>query len=124
MVICSPTQRELLEKHGGVMLLDSTFGTNKYGFSLFTLMVMDEHNNGFPGAWIITSDEAQTTIEAGLGHLKAEVPGWSPHTFMTDACDGEQNAIGTVFPAASSSNCTRSLEARTKSCCALSSWTR
>ena len=76
MVIASSIQKELLEKHGKTVLIDSSFGTNKYGFSLFTLMVVDEHNNGFPAAWFIVSNEKEETIATALRLVKEAVPGW------------------------------------------------
>jgi hypothetical protein len=81
-----------------VVMMDSTHGTNQHGFSLFTLLVMDEYGNGLPAGWCITSNEKLTTIALALSKLKDAVHGWTPRTFIVDDADAEIGAIRATFP--------------------------
>lgn len=47
-----------MRKHGiRIVCIDSTDGTNLYGFLLITIMVVDEHGEGLPVAWAISNKE-------------------------------------------------------------------
>lgn len=50
--------RDMMRKHGiRIVCIDSTDGTNLYGFLLITIMVVDEHGEGLPVAWAISNKE-------------------------------------------------------------------
>lgn len=72
-----------------------------WGFSLFTLLVMDEFGNGVPVAWMLTRDELAVTIALALTKVKEameeEFPGWVPSAFVVDDADGEIKAVREVF---------------------------
>eukprot|EP01018_Ginkgo_biloba_P032542 Gb_19654 [translate_table: standard] len=48
---------------------DSTFGTNKLKYPLFTLLVFDTHHNGLPVAWIISSSSSANDIQSWMEKL-------------------------------------------------------
>ena len=67
LVLIGEPQAVVLKKFCGphrVVALDSIPGTNCYHFQLTTLMVLDEHGEGFPGAFCYSNkvDEASMTV--------------------------------------------------------------
>lgn len=98
--LCTPWQREMLEKHGRTACLDSTFGVNDLAFPLFTVLVIDGHWHGIPVAWDLMSGQTTDDIVLMLTNLKSRCPGWQPEVFIVDDCRAEINAIQQVFPQA------------------------
>ena len=47
---------------GKVVCVDVTQGTNAYEFKLITLLVVDEHGEGFPVAWCIANREVRVLL--------------------------------------------------------------
>eukprot|EP01018_Ginkgo_biloba_P023858 Gb_25997 [translate_table: standard] len=80
---------------------DSTFGTNKLKYPLFTLLVFDTHQNGLLVAWIISSSSSASDIQSWMEKLRSRVyemdPTWRPSAFMVDDTAAEINAISDVF---------------------------
>ena len=52
--------------------MDSTFATNDHRFPLFTLLVVDEWNNGIPVAFFFCSREVTESIAAFLDAFKTK----------------------------------------------------
>ena len=67
LVMQTPLQRMMFPKFGkkGVCI-DGTHGTNAYGFTLSTIMVVDEFGSGFPVAWCLSNDEDTTFMSIFL----------------------------------------------------------
>ncbi len=63
--IQTPLQADMLKQFSfeSVVCVDSTHGTNGYDFNLITLVVVDEHSEGFPVAWCISNREDKTLIQ-------------------------------------------------------------
>ncbi|XP_054723700.1 uncharacterized protein LOC129233747 [Uloborus diversus] len=62
LVIMNNVQKEMLRKFSGdCICVDSTHGTNPYGFQLSTVMVIDEMRQGFPRTFLISS-KVDTTV--------------------------------------------------------------
>ena len=59
--------------HGRPLIMDATFGSNKEKFPLFTLLAVDDHNNGVPIAWATISQERTEAIAAFLEAVKQRV---------------------------------------------------
>ena len=59
--------------HGRPLIMDATFGSNREKFPLFTLLAVDDHNNGVPIAWAIISQERTEAIAAFLGAVRQRV---------------------------------------------------
>eukprot|EP01018_Ginkgo_biloba_P000912 Gb_31677 [translate_table: standard] len=80
---------------------DSTFGTNKIKYPLFTLIEFETHQNGVPVAWIISSSSSSNYIQNWMEKLQSRIhevdPMWRPSAFMVDVVAAEINAISDVF---------------------------
>ncbi|MCO5554535.1 hypothetical protein L7F22_008065 [Adiantum nelumboides] len=96
-------QLEMLSKYGhnSLLAMDATFGTNKYKFHLYTILVFDAFRNGVPIAWIITSSCCCSDIAKWLTKLRNRVldhnKGWEPNAFMVDDAEAEIQALRKVF---------------------------
>ena len=51
------------------MLMDGTFGTNKWKFALTTIMVVNDQNHGVPVAFFVHSSQSADTIKRCLEAL-------------------------------------------------------
>eukprot|EP01018_Ginkgo_biloba_P039103 Gb_31314 [translate_table: standard] len=80
---------------------DSTFGTNKLKYPLFTLLVFETHKNGLPVAWIISSSSSTSDIQSYMKKIQSRIyemdPMWRPSAFMVDHAAAEINASSDVF---------------------------
>ncbi len=76
------------------MLMDGTFGTNKYKFHLTTLMVIDDENHGVPVAFIIHSNASADTMVKALDAF-AEAVGVEnrPSVVIMDDAAAEISAV-------------------------------
>lgn len=97
LALMSPLQETLLKKLGKVLCIDSTHGTNMYGYQLTTLLAIDEDASGFPCAYLI-SERVGTdimvsffeAIEKRVGQLNCEV-------LMSDDASAYYNAWEEVW---------------------------
>ena len=109
LILMAPLQAHWMWKYGhnaGVQM-DSTFGTNKAKYSLFTIVVRhDSAGMGLPGAWIITSDERTETIAYCLRAVRESLRtfrpinitgDWTPNAFLVDCALSELAAVKQVF---------------------------
>jgi hypothetical protein len=66
-------------------------------FHCNTLMVFDDHKNGIPAAWVITSSAAQRDVAIWLAdfrrHMRVVEPTFQPSSFLVDDSRAEINAI-------------------------------
>eukprot|EP01018_Ginkgo_biloba_P023560 Gb_28153 [translate_table: standard] len=80
---------------------NSTFGTNKLKYPLFTLIVFDTHQNGVTITWIISSSSSANDIQNWMEKLWSRIheidPTWRPTSFIVDVVAAEINAISDVF---------------------------
>ncbi|MCO5587623.1 hypothetical protein L7F22_041572 [Adiantum nelumboides] len=96
-------QLEMFSKYGhnSLLAMDATFGTNKYKFHLYTILVFDAFRNGLPIAWTITSSSCRSNIKKWLIALRNRVldynKGWDPNAFMVDDAEAEIQALREVF---------------------------
>jgi len=109
LIIMNPVQANWMWRYGhksGVQM-ESTFGTNKARYSLFTLVVRhDSAGMGLPGAWVITSDERTETIAYCLKSIRESLRAsrpentrgeWTPDAFIVDCALSELAAVRQVF---------------------------
>ena len=96
LAICPQFGQECLKRWRKLICLDSTHKTTSYNFNLFTLLTQNEHGQGFPVAFLISSDGKTATLERYLQAFKFICP--SVLCFMTDNDDAEISAIRNVFP--------------------------
>ena len=109
LVVMTPIQANWMWRygHGCGVQMDSTFGTNKARYSLFTLVVREATAGiGLPGAWVIVSDERTATITYCLRAIRETLTSsrpntvageWTPSAFMVDCALSELAAVKQVF---------------------------
>ncbi|GLJ46816.1 hypothetical protein SUGI_0987230 [Cryptomeria japonica] len=83
--------------HDSIILMDSTFATNKYGYQLYLCLVFDEQQSGVPVAWVVTSRNKIEDIQVWLMELrrrgKEKRPDWRINAFIMDDASAEIQAI-------------------------------
>ena len=58
-----PVQKMMIKKFGNsTVCIDLTYGTNRYGFILITLLVIDEYDEGFPAAFCLYNKEDSCSL--------------------------------------------------------------
>jgi hypothetical protein len=73
-----------MQKWGRKMaFMDSTFGTNRYGYPFTALVVKDSHSNHWPVAFMIHRDEDQSIYTKFLQTIR-ERAGFLPEGIVTD----------------------------------------
>eukprot|EP01018_Ginkgo_biloba_P039421 Gb_32948 [translate_table: standard] len=86
----TPWMRNMMVEfsHNSLIAMDSTFNTNKYGYQLYTLMVLYKQQNGLPIAWVISSRDRAPDIKDWLSALieegVKECQDWKVNAFMTN----------------------------------------
>lgn len=86
-------QEEMMTKFGNdVVVIDSTHGTNAYGFQLTTIMVLDDTRKGFAVAYMIASRTDTETSSLFFSLIKERTGNVTPKAFMTDDFPAFYNA--------------------------------
>lgn len=104
IVLCTTTMRCWARKYmqGSVLVMDSTFGMNRHGYSLFALLAIGEQGSGVPVRFLITKTESAQNITTALNQFVAYLDADSeasnaaltrPLTTMTDDSVAEQAAL-------------------------------
>lgn len=96
------TQRTFMTQFGNnkMVCLDSTHGTNQYGFNLITVMVIDDFGEGIPVAFLISNREDEVVLQAFFASLVARLPRdvrFAASHVMTDDAGQYYSAWSTVF---------------------------
>ncbi|KAL3688439.1 hypothetical protein R1sor_014748 [Riccia sorocarpa] len=95
--------------HGSTVSTDATFGTNKYGFQLVTMVCFDAFQNGIPCLWAIIERHEAVDLVTILTEVKKKVnayrvdtlkspDSWRPSCFLVDDAKEENIALREVFP--------------------------
>ena len=95
LVIMTEVQRNLLQLFGPgkINCVDSTHGTNQYDFQLTTLLIVDDHGEGFPVAFCFSNRVDSLAMQVFFGHVKEAVGGCiSEAILMTDDAEAFANA--------------------------------
>ena len=91
-------QLEMVKQHGHKILsMDSTHGTNSYGFQLFNVMVKDEFRKGYCVANLISSQINERLLYYFFKAIKARCPDIKLRLVMSDDDMGGYNATKAVF---------------------------
>ena len=77
--------------------VDATQGTNAYEFKQITLLVVDEHGEGFPVAWCIANREDRVLLIAFFTSIRTKCGMVHPLWFMSDMADQYHLAWVSVF---------------------------
>lgn len=104
------TQRQFMLQFGinNVVCLDSTHGTNQYGFNLITMMVVDDFGEGNPVAFMICTRETESVLTNFFLAVKRRLPPDSAYKashVMTDDASQYYNAWIAVFGSAEKRLC-------------------
>ena len=70
-----------------MVCVDATQGTNAYEFKLITLLVVDEHEEGFPVAWCIANREDRVLLIEFFTSIRTKCGMVRPQWFMSDMAD-------------------------------------
>ncbi|KAJ8949492.1 hypothetical protein NQ314_008183 [Rhamnusium bicolor] len=86
LIIMSQYEQHMLVKYGNnIIAVDGTYGLNNYDFKLTTLMVVDNFNEGFPGAFMFTNRKDTLIHQIFFEVIESKVGNKiSPNTFMSD----------------------------------------
>ncbi|KAJ8927486.1 hypothetical protein NQ314_020049, partial [Rhamnusium bicolor] len=86
LIIMSQYQQHMLVKYGNnIIVVDGTHGLNNYDFELTTLMVVDNFNEGFPGAFMFTNRKDTLIHQIFFEVIESKVGNKiSPNTIMSD----------------------------------------
>ncbi|KAL3694151.1 hypothetical protein R1sor_007802 [Riccia sorocarpa] len=90
--------------HGSTVSIDATFGTNKYGFQLVTMVCFDAFQNGIPCLCAIMERHEAVDLVTILTEVKKKVnayrvdtlkspDSWRPSCFLVDDAKEENIAL-------------------------------
>ncbi|XP_065202635.1 uncharacterized protein LOC135832989 [Planococcus citri] len=93
LIMQTKFQRKMLQKFGSQMVtINGTHGTNKYKFQLYTLLVLDEWNEGIPVAFCISNREDEQIFRIFFEKIKEAAGIVSTEIFMSDDAPAFINA--------------------------------
>ncbi|KAL3693791.1 hypothetical protein R1sor_007442 [Riccia sorocarpa] len=95
--------------HGSTVSIDATFGTNKYGYQLYTVVCFDVFQNDVPCMWFLMERQEADDLTSVLKKMKEKVntycmqmlqiaEEWRPSCFLTDDAKEENVPLNEVFP--------------------------
>ena len=85
ILVQSPLQRVMAQNFASKgVAIDATHGTTAYDFLLTTLMIIDEHGQGFPVAWCLSNHEDFTHMCIFFRYVKQNCGTLLPRWFMSD----------------------------------------
>ncbi|GFV60732.1 uncharacterized protein TNCV_4092551 [Trichonephila clavipes] len=91
-------QLELLQIHGKyIIMMDSTHGTNQYGYLLTTVMVCDDNHEGLPVAICYSNRVCSNILEQFFEEIINRLTHLQPKVFMSDDDPAFWNAWKRVF---------------------------
>lgn len=72
ITLCTDTMLDWARSflHNGPLMMDSTFGTNKVGCSLFIVLTMSPFGSGLPVCYFIAKREPTDSIATGLRQFR------------------------------------------------------
>ena len=78
---------------GKTVLMDGTFGTNKWKFALTTIMVVNDQGHGVPVAFFVHSSQSAATIQSCLEALADRLGADRPSVMVIDDAAAEIAAV-------------------------------
>ena len=96
-IFCSSNMKKLYTKFNDIILIDSTYRTNRYNLPLFVIAAIDENSKTFVVSFGIVSSEEAVNVEWMLKELFTflEVP---PTIICTDSCPTLKKVINNILP--------------------------
>ncbi|GFU38810.1 uncharacterized protein TNCV_1754751 [Trichonephila clavipes] len=80
-----------------IIMMDSTHGTNQYGYLLTTILVSDDNHEGLPNAVCYSNRVRSDVLEPFFEEIKNRFPHLRPKVFMSDDDPAFCNAWRRVF---------------------------
>ncbi|BBM97208.1 hypothetical protein MPTK1_1g03840 [Marchantia polymorpha subsp. ruderalis] len=94
-------KRKLLAGPETLVMCETTYGSNKLQYKMFSILVVDQYYNGIPVAWIITPNirkhDAQPWMEALRQSLHEVSIDWKPQSFVVDNLSSSTKEIRSVW---------------------------
>jgi hypothetical protein len=88
----------LLCRRGQLVVMDSTFKTNRLAWALYSLVVRTEEGSWVPVAHLLAADEGSEVLAEGLrAFVEFSGARWKPLFFVTDNSASEQSAVSKAF---------------------------
>lgn len=86
LIIVTKIQAKMLREFGNQMVcVKSTPGTKQYNFSLTTLFVVDDHEEPFPGAFLMSNRTDETMLKIFFSEIRAKIDAvLEPTIFLSD----------------------------------------
>ncbi|GFW01174.1 uncharacterized protein TNCV_1764111 [Trichonephila clavipes] len=98
LCIMTEAQLELLEIYGkNIIMMDSTHGTNQYGYLLTTVMVCDDNHEGLPVAICYSNRVCSIIFEPFFQEIRNRLTHLQPKVFMSDDDPAFWNAWQRIF---------------------------
>ena len=89
-IVASNFGLAMLEAFGAgedrMVLLDATGGTNKYGYQLYSLVVVDDFREGVPAAFMLTSSQEAAEVELFMKVLLSLASGVRVFIVLKTSC--------------------------------------
>ncbi|KAI5705056.1 uncharacterized protein LOC113467711 [Diaphorina citri] len=93
LIIMNNAQTKILQQYGqDCICLDSTHGTNQYDFQLTTVLVLDEHRQGFPCAFIVSNKIDTPTLSTCFTQIRNRSGLIHCNVFMSDMAPALYNS--------------------------------
>ena len=94
-------QREMLAlSEGKFICVDATHNTNRYRWSLFSLVCRNRFGRGVPVAYLIANSGTMVVLAAWLQSIRDACPSVDVHYVMSDNDDAQLGALKRVYPEA------------------------
>lgn len=86
LILMTKIQAKALREFGnGLVGVKSTPGTKQYNFSLTTVLVVDDHEEPFPAAFLISNRTDETVLKILFSEISAKIDALlSPKIFLSD----------------------------------------
>ncbi|KAJ8869624.1 hypothetical protein PR048_028617 [Dryococelus australis] len=100
LALASDAQLSILATYGNdSVCVDGTHGLNSYDFELFTIMILDDSDQGFPCAFLFSNRGDSVAMEIFFSVIKCALPApVEPAVFMSDIADSYYSAWCSVMP--------------------------
>lgn len=95
--IMNEAQEKLLDLYGSCIMIDSTHGTNQYGFQLTTILVNDDLHEGLPVATLFSLRTSAEALQPFFAEIKKRLPNFKTKVFMSDDTNSFYNAWQETF---------------------------
>ncbi|KAL3702212.1 hypothetical protein R1sor_020234 [Riccia sorocarpa] len=94
-------KRTMLAGQETLIICETTYGSNKLQYQMFSVLVVDQYYNGIPVAWIIGPNVKKHDPQPWMEGLRQSMfeysIDWSPKSFVVDAVSSSAKEIRSVW---------------------------